>query len=51
MAFWVHCGAGHGDKCHTGHLATDQKRAGPEMVIIGGVTNIGTNVQVLWGGP
>lgn len=29
----------------------DQKGAGPEKVIIGGVTNTGTNVQVLRGRP
>lgn len=46
MAFWVHCGAGHGDT-----WPTDQKGAGPETVIIGRVTNTGTTVQVLWGGP
>lgn len=46
MAFWVHCGAGHEDT-----WPTDQKGAGPETVIIGRVTNTGTTVQVLWGGP
>lgn len=32
-------------------MGADQKGAGPETVIIGRVTNTGTTVQVLWGGP
>lgn len=59
MAFWIHCGAGHEDKCHNGHLAHTPEGPPLEMsifsaswpslagvVTIGGVTNTGTVPQV-----
>lgn len=52
MVFWVHCGAGHGDKCHYSTPGHSREQNGPSlgtsflafsvMVTIAGVTKITT---------